>query len=93
MPFFIFDLKTEFRLLARSFISAKMKDIQHKTKEEFARELGMSKSTLYRRIRAVNFKTSGELLSPAEQAELRMAFDDYKKRKTDLSSMKRIGTD
>lgn len=74
-----------------------MKDNQHKTKEEFARELGMSKSTLYRRIRAINFRTSGELLSPAEQAELRAALDDYKKRKnvikSHLSFKERIGTD
>lgn len=70
-----------------------MKDIRHKTKEEFARELGMSKSTLYRRLRAINFKTSGELLSPAEQAELKEALEAYKKRNTYIPPSKRIGTD
>jgi len=70
-----------------------MKDIRHKTKEEFARELGMSKSTLYRRLLAINFKTSGELLSPAEQAELKEALEAYKKRNTHIPPSKRIGTD
>jgi DNA-binding MurR/RpiR family transcriptional regulator len=57
---------------------------QHKTKEEFARELGMSPSTFYRRIRKLQLQEylGGELLSPAEQDELTSALDNYKKEKT-----------
>lgn len=74
-----------------------MKNNKHKTKEEFARELGMSKSTLYRRIHSIDFKTSGELLSPAEQVELRAALDNYKGSKNGMKNrspfMERIDTD
>lgn len=56
----------------------------HKTKLEFAEELGMSPATLYRRIRALGLQGhfSGQLLSPAEQDDLRTALDQYKEKKS-----------
>ncbi|MBV6438868.1 MAG: hypothetical protein DYG98_11810 [Haliscomenobacteraceae bacterium CHB4] len=56
---------------------------RYKTKQEFALELGLSRSTLYRRICKLNLSTylGGELLSPAEQDFLRNALDNFKKAK------------
>ncbi|MBV6442710.1 MAG: HTH domain-containing protein [Haliscomenobacteraceae bacterium CHB4] len=61
---------------------------RHKTKQEFAQELGMSRSTLYRRMHRLNWKSTGELLSPAEQKDLKKALDNYKKLKTVLREEK-----
>lgn len=38
-----------------------------KTKAEFARDLGLSVRTLYRRLNKFNYKLKRELLSPDEQ--------------------------
>ncbi len=50
---------------------------QHKTKLEFARSLGISPATLYRRIRALGLHAylDGRLLSPSEQDDLQAALD------------------
>ncbi len=66
----------------------------YKTKQEFALELGLSRSTLYRRIRKLNLSAylGGELLSPAKQDFLRNALDNFKKEK-DSSRLAQIDTD
>lgn len=43
------------------------------TKEELIRELGISKSTFYRWLRALDIKTSGRLLSAKEARQIREA--------------------
>ncbi|MCW5924975.1 MAG: hypothetical protein KIS77_21825 [Saprospiraceae bacterium] len=53
----------------------------YKTKEELARELGMSRSTLYRRIAKANIPISGELLSPSEQEILIRTIESHQKRR------------
>lgn len=44
-----------------------------KTKRELAQELGLSESTLRRRLNALEMNTSGKLLSPIDQVAIRMA--------------------
>ena len=51
------------------------------TKEELIREFGISKSTFYRWLRALNIKTSGRLLSTKEANRIREALG----RTTDAS--------
>ena len=63
---------------------------RHKTKHEFAAELGMSRSTLYRRMFELEWESSGELLSPVEQDELREALNNYKKKKAASERRKKL---
>jgi AraC-like DNA-binding protein len=60
---------------------------RHKTKQEFALELGLSRSTLYRRLRELNLEEylGGGLLSPAEQDILSKILDEYRHRKKGIS--------
>lgn len=44
-----------------------------KTKGQFALELGMSESTLRRRLKALNIPFTGRLLSPKDQEMIRRA--------------------
>ncbi len=55
---------------------------QHKTKLEFAKSLGISPATLYRRIRALGLHAflDGRLLSPSEQDNLCTALDHFKEK-------------
>ena len=45
-----------------------------KSKRQFAGELGLSESTLHRRLKSLNIPTSGKRLSPLEQNLIRLAF-------------------
>ncbi len=42
-----------------------------KTRQQFALELGLSESTLRRRLRSLQLKTAGKLLSPVDQETIR----------------------
>lgn len=54
---------------------------RYKTKQEFATELGLSRSTFYRLIHKLNLTAflGGGLLSPAEQDAIKKALENYKR--------------
>jgi hypothetical protein len=60
---------------------------RHKTKQELAAELGMSRFTLYRWIHELGLHEylSGRLLSPAEQDGLRSRLDNFEKSRASPS--------
>ena len=45
-------------------------ELKHTTKQQFANSLGMSISTLQRRLKEMDYKTTRNLLSPDEQTEI-----------------------
>jgi methylphosphotriester-DNA--protein-cysteine methyltransferase len=57
--------------VASKTIQCLMEEPKFKTKEQFAQELGISKSKLYRLLKKHKILTTGELLNPKVQHELR----------------------
>ena len=52
-----------------------MEKQKFKTKREFIKDLGLSKSAFYRLARKKNILTTPELLTPKTENELRLALD------------------
>lgn len=54
---------------------------KHLTRGQMAASLGMSRTTFYRRMKNFPLKYTGDLLSPAQQAEIREYLDHYQAAK------------
>lgn len=65
-------------------------DSKSKTHGEFAAELGMSRTTLWRRLKPHGFSTKQKLLNPREQKKIKELLDYLEERPAFLRTSETI---